>query len=284
MKTMKWTLVLATLTLAAVSCGPKKTTQNVEEKTAPKLLVLYYSQSANTQAVAMEIATRLGADIEEILPVIPYDGDFQATVERGKKELDEAAYPEIRPLAKNPADYDVIFLGYPIWFGTFAPPVFTFLNQVDLSGKKIVPFCTFGSGGLESSLKDLAALEPEAELLPGYGVRAARLDAMPQEIEWFLKANGFIEGEYAKLEAFPEQHSVTDEEAAIFNTAVGDYPMIHAQAKTVASRNIPDGMEYEFVAADLPREDRPDLPPAGEITVYVKVTGAETPVFTKVIR
>lgn len=284
MKNLKTMLILVTLTLAAVACGPKKTTPNVEEKAAPKILVLSYSQTSNTKAVATEIATKLGADIDEIIPVELYEADFQATVARGKKELDEKAYPEIRPLAKNPADYDVIFLGYPIWFGTFAPPVFTFLNQVDLSGKKIVPFCTFGSGGLESSLKDLAALEPEAELLPGYGVRAARLNAMPQEIEWFLKANGFIEGEYAKLEAFPEQHPVSEEEAAIFNTAVGDYPMIHAQAKTVASRNIPDGMEYEFVAADLPREDRPDLPPAGEITVYVKVAGAEAPVFTKVIR
>jgi flavodoxin len=286
MKNLKMMLVLATVTLAAVSCGPKKEAKNEEapKKEEPKMLVIYYSQTSNTKGVAQEIATKLGADLEEIVPVELYDGDFQATIERGKKELDEGAFPEIQPLKVDVTKYDVIFLGYPIWFGTYAPPVITWLNQVDLSGKKIVPFCTFGSGGLESSVKDLAEAEPNAEIMPGYGVRAARLEAMPKEIDQFLKANGFIEGEFVKLEEFPEQHPLNEEEAAIFDAAVGDYPMMHAQAKMVASRAIPDGVEYVFTAVDLPREDRPNMPPAGEMTVYVSVIGDEAPVFTKVIR
>lgn len=284
MKSLKITLVLATLTLAAVSCGSRQEASKDEAFKAPKMLVLYYSQTSNTKAVAQEIATRLGADLAEIVPVELYDGDFQATIERGRKELEEQAYPEIKPVSCNVADYDVVFLGYPIWFGTFAPPVFTWLGQVDLSGKKVVPFCTFGSGGLESSVADLTKTAPSADILPGYGVRAARLDAMPKEIDQFLKAGGFIEGEYTKLEEFPEQHPVSEEEAAIFNAAVGDYPMMHAQAKTVASRVIPEGMEYLFVAVDLPRDGNPNLPPAGEMKVYVSVIGEEAPVFTKVIR
>ena len=229
MKSMKMTLVLATMTLAAVSCGPRPEAPKDEAQKAPKILVIYYSQTSNTKAVATEIATKLGADLAEIVPVELYDGDFQATIERGKKELDEGAYPEIQPLIVDVANYDVVFLGYPIWFGTYAPPVFTWLDQVDLNGKKVVPFCTFGSGGLESSLVDLAKAEPNAEILTGYGVRAARLEAMPKEIDQFLKAGGFIEGEYTKLEEFPEQHPVSDEEAAIFDAAVDGYPMIHAK-------------------------------------------------------
>ena len=281
------TLVLATMTLAAVSCGPRQETSNEEaQKTeeAPKMLVVFYSQTSNTKQVADLLATQAGADLAEIIPVQPYDGDFQATIERGKKELDEGTYPEIQPLAFDVANYDVIFLGYPIWFGTYAPPVFTFLNQVDLSGKKVVPFCTFGSGGLESSVKDLAKAEPKAELLPGYGVRAARLEAVPTELDQFLKAGGFIKGEYTKLEEFPAQPPVSSEDAAIFDAAVGDYPMMHAQAKSVASRAIPEGTEYLFTAVDLPREGGPDMPPAGEMQVYVSVIREETPVFTKVIR
>ena len=282
---MKFMMVVATVALAAVACGPKKTKEIVEEeKVEPKMLVLFYSQTSNTKAVATEIATRIGADIEEIVPVELYDGDFQATIERGKKELDEGAYPEIQPLKADIANYDVIFIGYPIWFGTYAPPVATWLNQVDLSGKKVVPFCTFGSGGLDSSIKNLAEAEPEAEILPGYGVRAARLEAMPKEIDQFLKANGFIEGEYTKLEAFSEQHPVSEEEAAVFDAAVGDYPMMHAQAKTVATRALPNGVEYLFTAMDLPREDRPNMPPAGEMQVYVTVVEGEAPVFTQVVR
>ena len=246
--------------------------------------MLFYSQTSNTKAVATEIATRLNADIEEIVPVELYDGDFQATIERGKKELDEGTYPEIQPLKTDIANYDVVFIGYPIWFGTYAPPIATWLNQVDLSGKKVVPFCTFGSGGLESSVMDLAKAEPTAEILAGYGVRAARLEAMPDEIDQFLKANGFLEGEYYKLEAFPEQHPVTEEEAAVFDAAVDGYPMLHAQAKTVATRTLPNGIEYLFTAIDLPRNDNPNLPPAGEMQVYVTALKGEAPVFTKVIR
>ena len=284
MKSMKMTLILATMTLAAVSCGPRPETPKEEAPKAPKILVVYYSQTSNTKAVATEIATRLNADLAEIVPVELYDGDFQATIERGKKELDEGAYPEIQPLAFDAASYDVVFLGYPIWFGTYAPPVFTWLDQVDLSGKKVVPFCTFGSGGLESSIEDLTKAEPEAEILPGYGVRAARLEAMPKEIDQFLKAGGFLEGEFVKLEEFPEQHPVSDEESAIFDAAVDGYPMIHAKASAVASRAIPEGTEYLFTVVDLPREDMPDLPPAGEMQVCVSVIGEEPPVFTKVIR
>jgi len=278
-------LVLATVTLAAVSCGPKKGTQNAEVKQeTPKMLVLYYSQTSNTKAVAQEIATKLDADMEEIVSVNPYDGDFQATIERCIQEREEGVIPEIQPVKADLAKYDVIFLGYPIWFGTYAPPVVTFLNQVDLSGKKIVPFCTFGSGGLDSSVRDLAETQPNAEILPGYGVRAARLDAMPKEVDQFLKAGGFIEGEYTKLEAFAEPHEVSADEAAIFDAAVGDYPMMHAQAKTVATRALPNGTEYLFTAVDLPREGNPNMPPAGELKVYVTVVEGETPVFTQVIR
>ena len=269
-------MVLAIVTMAAVSCGPKKE--------APKMLVLYYSQTSNTKAVAQEIATRLNADIEEVVAVNPYDGDFRATIERSAQEREQGVTPEIQPVAADLAKYDVIFIGFPVWFGTYAPPIATFLNQVDLTGKKIVPFCTYGSGGLDSSVRDLAEKQPNAIILPGYGVRAARLAAMPKEIDQFLKANGFLEGEYTKLEAFPEQHPVTEEEAAIFDAAVGDYPMMHAQAKSVASRSVPDGVEYLFTAVDLPREDRPDMPPAGEMQVYVLVAEGEAPVFTQVIR
>lgn len=279
MKHLKLISVIAATAMIFVSCGHK----NVG-KQAPKMLVLYYSQTSNTKSVAEEIANRLGADIEEIHATIPYDGDFQSTIERCMKEREQGILPEIQPVPADIAQYDVIFIGYPVWFGTYAPPVAAFLDKVDLSGKKIVPFCTFGSGGLESSVSDLVAKQPSAEVLPGYGVRAARLDAMPGEIDQFLKANGFIEGEYTQLPDFSAQRDVSDDEAAIFNAAVGDYPMLHAQPKTVASRNIPGGVEYLFIAMDLPREGMSNMPPAGELQVFVTVADDCQPVFTKVVR
>ncbi len=280
MKNTKLILLLAVVTLTAIACGSKKETPKEE---APKILVLYYSQTGNTKAVAQEIANKLGADIEEITMVDPYALDFQATIDRCKKDQEQGILPEIQPVKADIANYDVIFLGYPVWFRTYAPPVTTFLNSADFSGKKIVPFCTFGSGGLESSAKDLAAAEPNAEILPGYGVRAARLEAMPKEIDNFLIANGFLEGEYTPLADFPAQYEASADEAAIFDAAVDGYPMIHAKAKTVASREFPDGTEYLFTAVNLPREDKQDMP-TDEIQVYVTVEKDKAPVFTKVIR
>ena len=281
MNNIQLLLVLATVMIVAVACGTKKETP---QKEAPKTLVVYYSQTGNTKAVAEEIAGKIGADIEEITMEEPYDGDFQATIERCLKEREQGIIPAIHPVKADLADYDVIFIGYPVWFGTYAPPVTAFLDSVDLSGKKVVSFCTFGSGGLESSVKDLVAAEPNAEILAGYGVRAARMEAMPQEIDNFLKASGFMEGDYVQLEEFPEQHEVSAEEAAVFDAAVDGYPMIHAKAKTVAVRAIPEGTEYLFTAVDLPREDKPDMPPAGEMQVFVTVADGAAPVFTKVIR
>lgn len=279
MKNLKIMLVLATMTLAAVSCGPKQPKQE-----APKILVAYYSQTSNTRMVATELSTRLNADLMEIVPVELYEGDFQATIERGKKELDEGIHPEIQPLTADVAKYDIIFLGYPIWFGTYAPPIMTFLDQVDLTGKKIVPFCTFGSGGLESSCKDLVAAEPGANIIGGYGVRAARLDAMPKEVDQFLKANGFIEGEVTLPGDFTDQRPVEEADIAIFNAAVGDYPMMNGKPETVGSRPIPGGMEYLFIAIDTPRGDNPDMPPMGPMKVYVTAMDGATPEFTRVVR
>ena len=115
MKTLKLMLAIVAAMVAAVSCSAKK-------EAPKKVLVLYYSQTSNTKTVAQEIASRLGADMEEIVPVKPYDGDFQATIARCNQERQQGITPEIQPIKADLAKYDVIFLGYPIWFGTYAPP------------------------------------------------------------------------------------------------------------------------------------------------------------------
>ena len=125
MKRLSLIFAIMAAMILAVSCGQKK---------AQKVLVIYYSQTGNTKLVAEEIAAKLGADIEEIVAVNPYDGDFMQTIERCMKEREEGVIPEIKPLKSKIAKYDVIFLGYPVWFGTVAPPVARFLKDVDLSG------------------------------------------------------------------------------------------------------------------------------------------------------
>lgn len=132
-------------------------------------------------------------------------------------------------------------------------------------------------------MNDLAKVQPNADIRPGYGVRAARLQAVPQEVERFLIAGGFLEGELNPQAEFPEQHPVSEAETAIFDAAVDGYPMLHAKAVTVASRVGYDGTEYLFVAEDMPREGAPEMP-NHEVQVHVLVTDSQAPVFTKVIR
>ncbi len=291
MKVLKLMMLIALAMMVATSCTPKK------EAPKSKVLVLYYSLTSNTKTVAQEIATRLDADIEEIILVEPYDTAFQATIDRCKADREKGILPEIKPLKSNIADYDRIFIGYPIWFGTYAPPIASLLDKIDLSDKWVVPFCTFGSGGLESSVKDLTEKQPNAKVLPGYGVRAARMNAMPQELEHFLKRYNALMAAFDPANKenkpaesvfmpadFPEQHPVSADEAAIFDAAVNGYPMLNAKAKTVASRSIPEGTEYLFTAMDKPREDKPDMPPASEIKVYVIVEKGKSPEFTRVVR
>lgn len=115
MKFLKIIVLAAVALMVVVSCTQKKET--------PKVLVLYYSQTSNTKTVAQEIATRLNADIEEITLEEPYDTAFQATIDRCKADREKGILPEIKPLKSNVTDYDWIFIGYPIWFGTYAPPL-----------------------------------------------------------------------------------------------------------------------------------------------------------------
>ena len=294
MKILKLMMLAALAVMIVTSCSQK----SQKSEKASKMLVLYYSQTSNTKVLAQEIAKRLNADIEEITLVEPYDTAFQATIDRCKADREKGILPEIKPLKSNVADYEWIFIGYPIWFGTYAPPIASLLEKVDMSGKWVVPFCTFGSGGLESSMKDLTEKQPNAKVLPGYGVRAARMDAMPKEVERFLKlyesvmtkpdpnnvaVNKPTDSPFLPAD-FPEHHPVSADEAAIFDAAVNGYPMLNAKAKTVASRTALDGIEYEFTAMDMPREKKPDMPPASEIKVYVLVEKDKAPVFTRVVR
>lgn len=260
--------------LAAISCT---------QGNAPKILVLYYSQNGGTKAVAEEISQRLGADLEAIEAVEPYGGTFEETIQRSMQEREAGVLPEIQPLKADLKAYDIIFLGYPVWFGTYAPPVASLLKAVDLSGRKIVPFCTFGSGGLDSSTRDLKEQVPGAEILPGYGVRAARLEAVPAEVDRFLKESGFVEGEYEKYDDFSAMKPITEAESAIFDAAVAGYPMIHAKAAQASSRAVSGGTEYLFEANDIPAAPVPDAVP-NTIKVYVLALDGEAPVFTQVLR
>ena len=242
---IKKMLAVAIAALALVACTSQKKTEDAPEQ---KVLVLYYSQTGATKTVAEEIQKQLGADIEAIEVEEAYDGDFGQTIERCQKEMAEGVTPALKEMKVNVEDYDVIFLGYPVWFGTYALPIATLVKDVTFEGKKVVPFCTFGSGGLGASTANLRTALPKAEVLDGYGVRNARIKAVEAEVARFLIEQGYKEGEIEALPAFMEQHPVSEEEAAIFDQACSDYQYPLGTPVTVAGRTTSTSTDYLYTA------------------------------------
>lgn len=167
-----------------------------------KVAVVYYSKTGNTQIVAEAIAKTLSdltgdkdtplfdVSTVSLTPVNPYPEDYRATIEESRDEcLGDLGREIVEPALKDLEKYDVIFIGYPVWFGTYAPPVKSFIDANSrLAGKKIVPFCTYGTGGRISSVAKLAGNCPEATIVDSYGLSDKRLDKVTEEVEYFISS------------------------------------------------------------------------------------------------
>ncbi len=248
---------------------------------AQKKLVLYYSETGSTKAVAEELQKQLQADIEAIEPVKPYSGNFQETMQRGQREMQSGETPELKALKAKLSDYDVIFLGYPIWFGTYAVPIATLVKENDFAGKTLVPFCTFGSGGLNTSSDALKKALPKAKIQQGYGVRTARVTAAAKELDRFLKENGYKKGTVAPLPAYSAQQPVTEQDKAIFDAACSSYQFPLGTPQTVGKRTTSDSTDYMFTVKSRGFDGTESTS-----TIYVTVGKEEgaKPEFTQVVR
>ena len=246
-----------------------------------KKLVLYYSETGTTKTVAQELQKQLGADIEAIEAVEPYSGNFQETITRGQREMQSGETPAIKPLKSKIADYDIIFLGYPIWFGTYAMPVFTLVKEQSFAGKRVVPFCTFGSGGLNTSSDMLKKVLPQAQVQKGYGVRTARVAAAERELDRFLKENGYKAGTVSPLPDYSPQQPVTDAERAIFDAACSSYQFPLGTPQTVGKRETPESTDYKFTVKGRGMNGEEST---SVIFVTVGKAADAKPEFTEVVR
>lgn len=132
-----------------------------------KVLIAYYSYSGNTKAVAEKIQNVTGGDLFEIQTVKEYPKNYNDVVSQAKTEKEN----DIRPALVdngNTENYDIIFIGTPVWWYTMAPAVKTFIANNKFDGKTIVPFCTHGGGGASSTYTDMQKLAPQAKVTEGY--------------------------------------------------------------------------------------------------------------------
>lgn len=136
-----------------------------------KILVAYFSATNTTKTVATYIADSLNCDIYEITPQVPYTSDdlnYNNNSSRTSVEMnDKNSRPAITGSLDNMEQYDIVFVGYPIWWGDAPRIINTFLESYDFSNKTIVPFCTSGSSGISTSVSNLKAVYSNAKWLDG---------------------------------------------------------------------------------------------------------------------
>ena len=154
-----------TSTPAGKQSTDESSDNNTDSSSNSKILVVYYSATGSTKAVADTIADTTRADLFEITPVVPYTSDdlnwtndnSRVSVEHNDESKRDVPLTKTTP--DNWADYDTVFIGYPIWWGIAAWPVNNFVEGNDFTGKTVIPFCTSSSSGLGQSgdlLADMA--------------------------------------------------------------------------------------------------------------------------------
>ena len=156
-----------------------------------RTLVAYFSRSGNTRVVAGLIQRTLGTDLFEIRPAAPYPEDYLETVAQATRERDRGDEPALAERVVNVADYDTVFLGFPIWGETAPPVIRSFLSTHDLAGNTLIPFVTHGGYGLGNSLAVLASHAPSAQLQPGFSMHADQeRETMERVLDWMKHAPG----------------------------------------------------------------------------------------------
>ena len=171
MKKFLCALMMAVLALGITACG------GAAEQSAPapaaktetaapaadggkKILVAYFSHTGNTEKVAQLIQSKTGADIFKIETATPYPSVYRETTEVAKQEKADNARPALKNKVENMAQYDVVFVGYPIWWYTAPRVIQSFIETNDLSGKEIYLFATSGGSDAAKALSDMKKLYP----------------------------------------------------------------------------------------------------------------------------
>ena len=168
------------------------------------ILIVYYSrkgqnyfggsirnlEKGNTEIAAEFIQKAVGGDLFEVDTVKPYSTDYTTCTQEAQAELRRNARPELKKYLDSLDGYDTIFVGYPNWWGTMPMAMFTFLERYDLSGKRIIPFCTNEGSGMGSSERDLKKICTGAAVERGLAIRGCETAKSEKKIaQW---AKGFV--------------------------------------------------------------------------------------------
>lgn len=250
-----------------------------EEGGNGRYLVLYCSRTGNTEQMARTIQSTLDCDMMEVVPETPYEDDYNAMLDRAQAELDaigQGNYPAITTSVESFEEYDIVFIGYPIWYSHMATPMQTFLhNHADLlAGKRIALFASSGSSGIDTSERDAATLVPDAVFEESLLLTSSTLGNMATRIPQWLESLGASREE-------PDTPNVT---SLNINIIVGDQTITATLKDNGAARDFFSRLPLEVTLEDynsgvekifypdpeLSLDDTPRGcdPVPGDITIY----------------
>lgn len=209
------TILMTTMMLLLTACGggnaqtgadtsaQKETQTTASARSDQRVLVVYFSRAdentggvgyiekGNTKILAEMIVERTHGDLFEIKTVKPYPKEYRPATEAAKQEKEENARPEIVGELPDLSKYDVVFLGYPIWWSDMPMPVYTFLDRENFAGKIILPFCTHEGSGLSDTQRSIADVT-KADVREGFALQGHIAQKSPEEArtalyEWMSK-------------------------------------------------------------------------------------------------
>ena len=156
-----------------------------------KILILYFSQSGNTQTVANFIHEIVGGDLVRLETVKTYSDNYNDLLDEAQEEKNSNARPELKTNLDNIEEYDIIFLGYPNWWADMPMPVYTFLEEYDLSQKTIVPFVTSGGSGFSNTISSIREKQPNAIIEEGLSIYGSSAENSKNQVEQWINQLGF---------------------------------------------------------------------------------------------
>lgn len=242
-----------------------------------RYLVLFASRSGNTERMANEIREQLDCDILEVEPTEAYDNNYNAMLERSQEELAairQGNYPPIKTTMENFDDYDIVIVGYPIWYGSMATPMQTFLHShaSKLAGKRIALFATSGSSGISTSVNEARNLCPDATIIERtLLLTSSSLSQMATRVQAWLEEIGARREEpeaaslKVKISVGDQTISATMEDNAAGRDFLSRLPL---EVTLNDFNNTTEKIFYPDPALTLEGVKRGCAPVPGDITIY----------------
>ncbi len=154
------------------------------DKNNKRILIAYYSRTGNTEEMAKYIQEKVGGDLFKIETVKEYPSEYTQTTEVAQQEKSENARPELKQIV-NVDDYDIVFIGSPIWWGTCPMAVFTYAESQNFEGKTVIQFVTHGGSGMSSAQTDFRKVSNASKYLDGLAISGSSVSSSKDTIdEW----------------------------------------------------------------------------------------------------